>query len=275
MSARRARVAATLDAKRDYNRGALTDEPLPPVLARLIERSGDPERARALFDEALTHRTWVNEHPTIRTRDNQRLELLGDAVLELIVTHRLFEQLPSADEGLLSRARAAAVNESALATAARTIDLGAAIRLGRGETASGGRDRARTLADCFEALVAAAYLAGGLHLAEQLLDAALGETMAIAVRAATGEARGLVDARVKDPKSVLQELVQREGGPPPVYQHDDPTGPVHDRTFHARVIANGRELGQGEGRSRREAEMRAAGEAIEAIDALERDDGSA
>jgi ribonuclease III len=244
----------------------VTDEPLPPTLATLIAHASDPARARALFDEALTHRTWVNEHPGVPTRDNQRLELLGDAVLELIVTHRLFEQLPHADEGLLSRARAAAVNEAALAHAARTIDLGSAIRLGRGETASGGRERARTLADAFEALVAAAYLAGGMKLAEELLDAALGDTIATAVRGAAGEARGLVDARVKDPKSVLQELVQREGGPPPVYQHDDPSGPIHDRTFHARVLANGRELGRGDGRSRREAEMRAAGVAIDALE---------
>ena len=249
-----------------YNRLPVTDEPLPPALARLLEHATDRERARTLLDEALTHRTWVNEHPTIKTRDNQRLELLGDAVLELIVTHQLFEQLPTADEGLLSRARAAAVNEGALATAARTIDLGSAIRLGRGEEASGGRERARTLADAFEALVAAAYLAGGLPLAKELLDVALGETMANAVREATGESRGLVDSRVKDPKSVLQELVQREGAPPPVYQHDDPSGPVHDRTFHARVIANGRELGRGDGRSRREAEMRAAGEAIDTLE---------
>lgn len=249
-----------------YNRAAVTDEPLPPTLATLIEHASDPERARTLFGEALTHRTWLNEHPGVRTGDNQRLELLGDAVLELIVTHRLFEQLPHADEGLLSRARAAAVNEAALAAAARTIDLGSAIRLGRGEAASGGRERARTLADAFEALVAAAYLAGGMSLASELLDAALGDTIAAAVRGATGEARGLVDARVKDPKSVLQELVQREGGPPPVYQHDDPSGPIHDRTFHARVLANGRELGRGDGRSRREAEMRAAGVAIDALE---------
>ncbi len=243
----------------------MTEEVLPPALARLIEHAADPVSARVLLTEALTHRTWVNEHPSARGRDNQRLELLGDAVLELIVTHRLFEQLPTADEGLLSRARATAVNEAALARAARTIDLGSAIRLGRGEAASGGRERARTLADAFEALVAAAYLAGGLPLAEELLDAALGEAIAAAVRGATGAASGLVDARVKDAKSVLQEIVQREGGPPPVYQHEDPSGPVHDRVFHARVVANGRELGRGDGRSRREAEMHAAEEAIDAL----------
>lgn len=253
---------------------AVSDVILPEVLARVIERAADPERARALMDEALTHRTWINEHPAERRCDNQRLELLGDAVLELIVTHQLFERLPNADEGLLSRARAAAVNESALAGAARAISLGPALRLGRGEEASGGRDRARTLADAFEALVAAAYLAGGLALAESLLRDSLGDAIGAAVAGATGDARGPVDARVKDAKSVLQEIVQRDGGPPPVYVHDDPTGPVHDRTFHVRVVANGRELGRGDGRSRREAEMRAAGEAIDTLERKDEDHGS-
>jgi len=253
---------------------AVSDATLPEVVARVIERASDPDRARALIDEALTHRTWINEHPAERRRDNQRLELLGDAVLELVVTHQLFEQLPTADEGLLSRARAAAVNEAALAGAARSIALGPALRLGRGEEASGGRDRARTLADAFEALVAAAYLAGGLALAESLLRDSLGDAIGAAVRGAAGDARGPVDARVKDAKSVLQEIVQRDGGPPPVYEHGDPTGPVHDRVFHVRVIANGRELGRGDGRSRREAEMRAAGEAIDTLERKDEDHGS-
>ncbi|MBI2390394.1 MAG: ribonuclease III [Deltaproteobacteria bacterium] len=246
----------------------MPDEPLPPALSRVIERAADPGRARELMIEALTHRTWVNEHPSGGRSHNQRLELLGDAVLELIVTHELFEQLPGADEGLLSRARATAVNEAALAQAARAIDLGPALLLGRGEAASGGRERARTLADAFEAVVAATYLAGGVALAKELLDHALGEVVAGAVRGAASDARGTaglagVDARVKDAKSVLQEIVQRDGGPPPVYVHEEPSGPVHDRLFHARVMAGGRELGRGEGRSRREAEMRAAGDALD------------
>jgi ribonuclease-3 len=241
---------------------------LPSEIELLVARAEDQPRARELFLEALTHRTWINEHPQERGGDNQRLELLGDAVLELVVTHVLFDALPRADEGLLSRARASAVNEAALAAAARTVGIGPGLRLGRGEAASGGRDRARTLADALEAVVAAAYLAGGLDLARALVDRALGDALERAVREATADARGLVgvDARVKDAKSVLQEIVQRDGGPPPVYQHDDPTGPIHDRVFHARVLANGVELGRGDGRSRREAEMRAATEAIEGLD---------
>ncbi|MGZ3423008.1 MAG: ribonuclease III [Polyangiales bacterium] len=241
---------------------------LPAALARIVERSADAERARELVLESLTHRTWLNEHPGGAREDNQRLEYLGDAVLELVVTHALFDRLPQADEGLLSRARASAVNEGALAAAARALDLGVHLRLGRGESASGGRDRARTLADALEAVVAAAYLASGLDGARAFVEEVLGDAITSAIRAAEGSARGHtgVDVRAKDPKSVLQEIVQRGGGPPPVYVHDEPTGPVHDRTFHARVLANGRELGRGEGHSRREAEMRAASEAIEVLE---------
>lgn len=247
--------------------GGVSEE-LPEVLARVVERAPDPVRARELVLEALTHRTWLNEHPHAGGSDNQRLELLGDAVLELIVTHDLYARLPSADEGLLSRARATAVNEAALASAARSMELGPHLRLGRGESATGGRDRARTLADAFEAVVAAVYLGGGLDLARSFLDEALGDAMDAAVRGAAGDAKGRagVDARVKDPKSVLQEIVQQGGGPPPQYVHDDPTGPIHDRTFHARVLASGVELGRGDGRSRRDAEMHAASEAIGALE---------
>jgi ribonuclease-3 len=237
---------------------------LPEALSRIVSRSSDPARARELVLESLTHRTWLNEHPGAAREDNQRLEYLGDAVLELVVTHALFDRLPTADEGLLSRARASAVNEGALATAARAIDLGVHLRLGRGESASGGRERARTLADALEAVVAAAYLLNGLEGARAFVEDVLGDAISAAIRAAEGAARGTtgVDARAKDPKSVLQEIVQRGGGPPPVYVHEEPTGPIHDRTFHARVMAAGRELGRGDGHSRREAEMKAASAAI-------------
>lgn len=241
-------------------------ESLPPALQRIYERAGDRERAHGLLLEALTHRTWLNENP-VRRGHNQRLELLGDAVLELIVTEALFAQLPEADEGLLSRARAVAVNEAALAEAARVIQLGPALFLGRGEEASGARERPRILADAFEAVVAAAYLAGGLEVAKELLDVALAEVVAAAVRSAASDPHGRpgVDARVKDNKSLLQEIVQRDGSPPPVYVHDEPTGTDADRVFHVRVLSNGNELGRGDGRSRREAEMRAASEAIDAL----------
>lgn len=247
----------------------MSEVKLPPALEAVVAAAPDGDAASAMLLEALTHRTYANERPHLQRKDNQRLELLGDAVLELIVTRALFDRLPSADEGLLSRARAAAVNEGALAEGARTIALGPAILLGRGESASGGRERPRTLADALEAVVAAAYLSAGLDAATRLVETALGSAIASAVtRSASLPARAEVDARVKDPKSVLQERVQRNGAPPPSYEIESAEGPVHDRTFRVRVSAKGAVLGVGEGRSRRDAEMRAAEQAIETMDRM-------
>jgi ribonuclease-3 len=240
---------------------------LPKAIEDVLSRSPEPGRARALVDEALTHRTWANEHPRPDARDNQRLELLGDAVLGLAVSRVLFERLPDADEGLLSRARASVVNEGSLSTAARRLGIGPALRLGRGEEANGGRDRSRTLADALEALFGAAFLGSGMEAAEALVFAALESTIDDAVReAASGpaERRG-VDARVKDAKSILQELVQRGGGDPPTYELESTEGPVHDRLFVVGVSVRGTSLGRGEGHSRREAEMRAATEALSTL----------
>jgi ribonuclease-3 len=243
---------------------------LPAAVLDAIAEAADADGARALAREALTHRTWANEHPQAAMRDNQRLELLGDAVLELIVTRALFEALPHADEGLLSRARASVVNEAALATGARVIALGPSLLLGKGELASGGNDRPRTLADALEAVIAAVYLAAGLDAAAALVERALGDTVRAAVaqsapREGTMDGTSAIDARVKDAKSVLQELVQRDGGVPPRYELEAAEGPVHERTFRVRAIVRGEVVGVGEGRSRRDAEMHAAAEAIEKL----------
>jgi ribonuclease III len=248
-------------------------EPLLPAALRVIvDAAPDRDAATRLVVEALTHRTFVNEQARGRDQgaggkgDNQRLELLGDAVLELIVTRALYDALPAADEGLLSRARASVVNEAALADAARTIALGPALRLGRGEIASGGSERARTLADAFEAVVAAVYLGAGLDAASRFVDDALGPAIASAVSQAAPTAGPVdVDARVKDAKSILQEHVQLQGGAPPSYEIERADGPVHDRTFRVRVMVKGVAVGVGEGRSRREAEMRAAQQAVAAL----------
>ncbi len=238
---------------------------LPPPLLAALDAESEPEEARARVIEALTHPTWANERRDA-TGDNQRLELLGDAVLELIVTETLFFRLPHADEGLLSRARAAAVNEAALADAARRIELGAALRLGRGEDASGGRERAPILADAFEALIAATYLWRGPAAARRLVELALGDAIESAIDAAThGKASGGVDARAKDPKSLLQEHAQRGGGATPVYEIESAEGPDHDRSYVVRVLVAGEPLGRGRGRARREAERAAAVEALAAL----------
>jgi len=241
---------------------------LPTAVLEVIAHARDVDEARRLVREALTHRTWVNEHPQAERGDNQRLELLGDAVLELIVTRALYDALPHADEGLLSRARASVVNESALAEGARHIALGPSLSLGRGEVASGGNDRPRTLADSFEAVVAAVYLSAGLDAATVLVERALGASIQRTVDESaplSAASASAIDARVKDAKSVLQELVQRDGGAPPTYELENADGPVHERTFRVRVVVRGEITGVGEGRSRRDAEMRAAAAALERL----------
>jgi ribonuclease-3 len=237
--------------------------PIPDVLRELVSSASDPAAAKRLFVQALTHRTFVNEHAG--ATDNQRLELLGDAVLGLVVTETLYAALPRADEGLLSRARSASVNEAALAEAARGIGLGATVRLGRGELASGGAERARTLADALESVIGAAYLACGLDGARGLVRAVLGARLDDAVQVAAAASSGPIDVRAKDAKSVLQELVQRRGGEGPVYELQGASGPDHDRRWHVCVKVRERLLGAGEGRSRREAEMVAAAVAVDAL----------
>lgn len=239
---------------------------LPEIVRAALACAREPSSARGLVLAAVTHRTWCNEHPG--ASDNQRLELLGDAVLELIVTEALYAALPEADEGLLSRARSASVNEAALAEAARAIGLGGALRLGRGERASGGADRTRTLADALESVIGAVHLACGLEAARTLVRAVLGAQLDEAVRLSAATPRGPIDARAKDAKSVLQELVQRRGGPGPSYDLEGTSGPDHDRRWRVRVRVRERELGAAEGRSRRDAEMAAA---VQAIDALAAD----
>src|SRR6266536_1289686 len=147
---------------------------------------------------ALTHKSYVNEHRGEGLFDNERLEFLGDAVIDLAVSHRLMERFPEAREGELSKIRAAVVDEPGLARIARELDLGALLRLGRGEELTGGRQKASLLADAMEAVVAALYLGGGLAPVLALLDRFLGEAFAHA-------AAGTLD---RDYKTQLQELAQ-------------------------------------------------------------------
>lgn len=243
---------------------------LPPLLQEIFEQSENQSTAKSLFIEALTHKTFVNERANRTIRDNQRLEFMGDAVLELIVTQTLFETLPHADEGLLSRARASVVNEAALAEAARELSLAPYLRLGRGEETNGGRQRPRILADAFEAVIAAAYLVGGLEAASKLVHKSLRSAIDVTVQksAPLHNTEVLVDARVKDPKSVLQELSQRQKLPVPMYEIEDTQGAGHERIFYVRVLIQGQVLGHGSGRSRRDAEMQAAEIALQNISML-------
>lgn len=226
----------------------------PDPYARLQEGIGYSFEDLELLRDALTHRSFVNERPHQARRDNERLEFLGDAIFGLAASALLWRQYPNASEGELTRRRADLVCEKGLATIARKLDLGSALRLGKGEEKSGGRDKPRLLASALEALVAAVYL-----------DA--GEQEAISV------ARALLAPYVDSPvpgksdyKSRLQEELQAKTKTPPVYTLVRSEGPDHERVFHVEVRIGDKRLGQGHGRSKLEAEQAAAKHALSELE---------
>jgi ribonuclease III len=201
------------------------------------------------LDQALTHPSFANE---CDVSDNQRLEFLGDAVLGFCTSELLFLRFPDADEGTLTRMRAQLVNAEALAEWARQHAIADALRLGRGASMARLRESTNVLADAVEALIAAAYLDGGLDVARTAC------ARIVEPRLATLQTGG-----ERDPKSKLQELVQARGGDPPAYAVYDLGGPAHARWFSVSVSVGGRKVGEGRGRSKRQAEQAAAAVALD------------
>jgi len=228
------------------------DDPVGVLEARL----GLPLPDRAVALAALTHRSYVNEHreePGLP--DNERLEFLGDAVIDLAVSHRLMERFPAAREGDLSKMRAAVVDERGLSEMARALDLGGLLRLGRGEELTGGRQKASLLADAMEAVVAAVYLASGLGAVLSLIDRFLGEAFARA-------AAGTLD---RDYKTQLQEAAQSRLRATPRYRVVAEHGPDHSKTFEVETDLRGELVGRGSGRSKKDAEQAAAKFALDVL----------
>lgn len=213
----------------------------------LEERIGYKFRNSLLLAEALTHPSL--RHETHRSHfDNQRLEFLGDAVLQLVVTEQLYGHFSTEAEGKLTKLRARLVSREALAVHAGAIDLGKYLMMGRGEEASGGRHRNSTLADAFEALVGAIYL-----------DSDLATTRKFILEQAAADFAQLVEEPVDiNPKGQLQELLQAISPRSPVYEVLSQTGPEHSKTFVVRAVWEGIELGQGTGKSKKQAETMAA-----------------
>jgi len=218
-------------------------------LAKLQERLGYSFRRLELLQEALTHRSYGKP-------DNERLEFLGDSVIELVVSHLLFETFPEQREGELSKMRSSLVKEEALAEVARRINLGRFILLGKGEETTGGRDKDSILAGALEAVLAAVYLDGGFEEAFRVVK----ELFDDAVR---GMAKTWSD---RDFKTRLQEYTQARFKEVPQYKVVQERGPEHDKIFQVVVTARGRIWGRGSGRSKKEAEQRAAEEALRKLD---------
>ena len=212
---------------------------------------GHSFREPLLLAEALTHGS-VSYESQRSGIDNQRLEFLGDAVLQLALSHELFVQLPQADEGRLTKTRAHVVSTKSLAALSRRMGLGQFLVMGRGEEANGGRDRDSSLADALEAVIGAIYLDAGLEAAMQFIQRILGDDLEIVLRG-PGES---------NPKGDLQEKLQAVNAEAPVYRIVSQSGPDHAKLFDAVVTWQGNELGRGSGKSKKEAEVRAAEAAL-------------
>jgi ribonuclease-3 len=225
-----------------------------------LERSvGWRFQQRSLLAEALTHRSYVYETPKAGLAPNERLEFLGDAILAFLSAEYLFRTYPGLSEGELTDARAALVKTPTLAAFARGLRLGDYLRLGRGEQRSGGRKRDPLLAAAFEALLGALYLDGGLDVARRFVLPLLEQ-----------EARRVIAAgRLKDDKSLLQELAQAHLGVTPSYRIVAEEGPAHHRQYTVEVLLGSQVAGQGRGRNKQHAEQEAARLALEASGWLE------
>ena len=207
----------------------------------------------ALLREALRHSSYANEHRGSGLSSNERLEFLGDAVLGLVTGEYLFRAHPDAPEGDLTRMRAALVCEESLHEVAQTLGLGEYLKLGRGEESGGGRERPSILADATESVFAAVYLDGGMEAARALIHRVLLER---------GREQA-VESRRRDYKTSLQEVVQRKANQALHYEMIGASGPDHDKVFTCAVVLNGTVIGQGSGRSKKEAEQSAARAALE------------
>ena len=205
----------------------------------------------ALLDLAMTHPSYALQH---KCQDNQRLEFLGDAVLEICVSRVLYHKYPKLREGQLTRKRAALVCEANLARAATRLGLGSYLKLDRGEEVVGGRENPSILADTMEAVIAAVYLDSGMERTREFL-------MPFVLRSLENEEK----PAFKDYKTLLQEIVQKNPEEQLSYELVEERGPDHDKTFTFEVLLNGAVVGRGEGHSKKEAEQMAAKDALEKL----------
>ena len=225
---------------------------LEALQARLGYSFRDENRLRL----ALTHPSVAHEQG-MAVQHNQRLEFLGDSVLQLVLTSELYEKFPAMGEGPLTKARAQMVNRRTLANRGSRLGLGDHLILGRGEDSSGGRERPSALADAFEALLGAIFLDGGFDAARDFILRQFREEF--------GELE--VIPNLENPKGELQEILQSNSTEAPQYQLESVSGPDHDRLFESAVYHRGVELGRGKGKSKKDSESQAA---LAALDQLRR-----
>ncbi len=207
---------------------------------------------RKLLQQALTHRSFLNESKSTSIKNNERLEFLGDAVLELITTEYLYNKYPKRPEGELTSFRAAIVRTESLASTALKIDLGEYLLIGKGEELTGGRRKPYILANSFEAIIGAIYLDQGYERAKSFIHKVLIPKLS-----------DIVSKRLDiDPKSKLQELSQEKTGFTPTYELVSASGPDHKKIFTMKILINKNDFGKGKGRSKQDAEQAAARHAL-------------
>lgn len=224
---------------------------MKPLIQHLKESLKIPINDPALIKRAFYHTSYINEQLNRKLQSNERLEFLGDAVLELIVSQYLYKTYPKEPEGKLTKLRAQLVREPSLAHLARTLNFDAYILLGKGEASSGGNQRDSILSDCFEAFLGAVYLDSGMETTIQVLEPTLLEPH-LEILAITN----------KDHKTSFQELAQKAGNVQIEYRVLEQEGPAHRQTFKAGLFLNQKLLAQGVGQSKKEAEMQAAKKAL-------------
>jgi ribonuclease-3 len=222
-------------------------------LEALQQALGHRFRKQIHLRRAITHPSYINEHPEEKICDNQRLEFLGDATLDFVIGAWVFRAYPDFNEGRMTRLRAALVRTETLAQFARQVGIGEALRLGRGEEEAGGREREANLCDAFEAVVGALYLDGGLEAVEAFVEPLVGPAAE----------ETLVANSDQDAKSRLQEWSQAELGATPHYRIVAERGPDHAKEFEAEVLLHQEVKGRGSGHSKQAAEQAAAQEALE------------
>ncbi|MDD5167632.1 MAG: ribonuclease III [Syntrophales bacterium] len=233
-------------------------------LKALQENLGYLFQDETLLENALTHRSFANEYACPPGKDNERLEFLGDAVLDLCVSDLLMYYFPDDSEGNLSKRRAACVNERTLAEIARRFHLGEYLLLGKGEELSGGRLKPSLLANAFEAVVAAVYIDGGFERASAFIRRLFADLVK----------EGLEDILYKDYKTLLQEACQNRFRETPRYSVIQESGPDHDKTFDVRLEVSDHVTTTGTGKSRKEAEQEAAKRALDSFDVIRDKEGS-
>ncbi|MBU4225565.1 MAG: ribonuclease III [Chloroflexi bacterium] len=240
----------TSDPEGEFAEGLPEESP-----SRLARRLGLPFSNSLLLTRSLTHRSYVNEHPEA-VEDNERLEFLGDAVLDFVVAAWLYNHFPEMAEGELTQMRSALVRTEELAEFARQLDLGPLMRLGQGEVQAGGRERAALLCATFEALVGALYLQTDVETIQRFIHPFLEE--------AAGQL--ILQSDIHDAKSRLQEWSQAQKYGIPRYVTVQTSGPDHDKLFEVEVYINGQLYGRGSGHSKQVAARAAAKDALERIE---------